>query len=338
MKKRINLFHPLLIFILMQIAWISLLALWIYWYSSNYLLIKQAGERFLPQFINVSTRTQLFTLIFGLVLLILLLGGMYFVFIYLTRQININLLYENFIANFTHELKSPLASIQLYLETLHRSNVSEEIRQEFLERMLMDTQRLKRIIDAILDISQIEQKKKLYNLELYPADKIVKELIKECQHQFKISPEQIKISGKISGKWAVDRDAMLMVFANLIDNALKYTSGELQLSIRLRQKNNQMILEFSDNGIGIDPEEQKRIFQKFYRISVPHKPDIRGTGLGLYMAREIVRGHGGKISVTSEGLNKGTTFILTFPLRAEKDRTKSVFAKPLNIVKRMYKK
>ncbi len=313
-RRRVNYIHPLLIFIFMQIAWISLLGLWIYWYVSNYIIINQVGKRLVPT-VTASPRTQLFALIFGLFLLVIILAGFYFIFIYLTRQININRLYETFIANFTHELKSPLASIQLYLETLQRRTVPKEKQAEFINQMLSDTQRLKQVIDSILDISQIEQKKKIFNLQPQEVQSTVKELIFNCQERFKLDRDRLVLKGKVKGYWLVDQEAMQMVFDNLLDNALKYSPEHSPITVRLLQERQRFCIEFIDQGIGIEKEAQKHIFQKFYRVSAPYVPDIRGTGLGLYLVKEIVKAHFGNITVKSEGINKGTTFRLCFPLK-----------------------
>ncbi len=322
MKRRVNFLHPLLIFIFMQVAWISLLGLWIYWYVSNYIIINQVGKRLVPT-VTASPRTQLFALIFGLFLLVIILAGFYFIFIYLTRQININRLYETFIANFTHELKSPLASIQLYLETLQRRDVPKEKQAEFINQMLSDTQRLKQVIDSILDISQIEQKKKIFNLQPQEVQPTVKGLISNCQERFKLERERLILKGKVKGYWLVDQEAMQMVFANLLDNALKYSPPKSTITVRLLQEKQKFCIEFIDQGIGIEKEAQKHIFQKFYRVSAPYMPDIRGTGLGLYLVKEIVKAHLGNITVKSEGLHKGTTFRLCFPLKRQSEEFKS---------------
>ena len=248
-------------------------------------------------------------------------------FIFLTRQISINLLYENFIANFTHELKSPLASIQLYLETMSRRQIDRKTQKEFLNRMLQDTQRLKRVIDAILDISQIEQRKKLFNLELVSVKQIFPELIKNSMEQFKIPPEKVTVTISCDCLVKIDRGAWLIVFSNLFDNALKYATRDLKISIKIYTKNRMLFIEFSDQGIGIHPDDQKHLFQKFFRVNRPHLPNVRGTGLGLYHVREIVRGHDGKISVFSKGIGQGTTFTIQLPF--VKNEKRPVLFKPI---------
>lgn len=312
MKKRLFIFHPVFVFILAQLAWLSLVGLWIYWYVSNYIIIKQVGKSLAPQLI--SKGTHIGTLVWGLILLVLLLGGMYFIFIYLAKQITITRLYDSFIANITHELKSPLASIQLYLETLRNRKVPLEKQHEFFELMTKDSHRLQNLINSILDISAIEQKKRIYNYRVSDAEEVVKELVTIAREQFKLSEAALVLSGSAPCQCVVDRAALKIVFDNLIDNAIKYSTNSLQLTVKISCTAKKIILEFIDHGIGIPAKNQKKIFQKFYRVHGRGIPNIKGTGLGLYMVREIVKSHGGKISVYSEGENKGSTFRIELPV------------------------
>ncbi|OPX35711.1 hypothetical protein B1H10_00625 [candidate division KSB1 bacterium 4484_188] len=312
MKKRLFIFHPIFVFIVAQIAWLSLVGLWIYWYVSNYIIIKQVGKSLSPQLISKGTHVG--ALVWGLILLVLLLGGMYFIFIYLAKQINITRLYDSFIANITHELKSPLSSIQLYLETLRSRKVPAEKQKEFLELMMKDSQRLKNLIDSILDIAAIEQKKTTYTYRVSKVENVVREIVAGAREQFKLSEDALILEGHASCQWVVDRNAIKTVFDNLIDNAIKYTAGTFHLIIRMSHTNKKIIAEFIDRGIGIEPGKRKKIFHKFYRIPGRNIPSIQGTGLGLYIVREIIKSHGGKISVMSNGVEKGTTFRIELPV------------------------
>lgn len=315
MKTRKLIIHPVFVFILAQLAWLTLVGLWIYWYVSNYIILEQVGDKLSPQIISKST--NILALVSGCVMLVVLLGGMYLIFIYLTKQINITRLYDNFIANITHELKSPLASLQLYLETLKMRNIPESRRQEFIHLMLKDARRLKNLINSILEISAIEQKKMAYHYQVYPAESLVRQLIWGTEERFKLPPDTIRITGEAPCQWVADRNAMKIVFDNLIDNALKYSGKEFELTVKMSCNSKQLYLEFIDNGVGIPASEQKKIFNKFYRIYGKHIPNIKGTGLGLYMVQEIVKLHGGTISVHSDGYNCGTTFRIEFPIYRE---------------------
>ncbi len=311
-RRKSNFAHPIVIFVIAQLAWLTVVGLWIYWYVSNYIILKKVGENLSPQLI--SKGTNVLTLVWGLILLVMILGGMYFIFIYLARQININRLYDSFIASVTHELKTPLASIQLYLETLLYRPVPPEKEREFLDFMMRDTHRLRKLINSILDISALEQNKMNFNFQIFPVEKLVKELVVEAREQFKIDAETIEIQGKAPCLCRVDREAFKTVFDNLIDNARKYSAGDFHLTVRMYCTVQKFFLEFTDRGIGLAEKDRKNVFNKFYRVSGPDIPNVKGTGLGLYLVREIVRSHGGKISVFSEGLNRGCTFKIELPV------------------------
>ena len=318
MKKRITLVHPLLIFIVAHLVWLSLLGLWIYWYVNNYLILQQVKSTLLPE--KIPEVTNIVALILGLVMLVLLLIGMYFVFIFLAKQINITRMYDTFVANVSHELKSPLASIQMYLETLRMRNVPIEKQKMFVNLMIKDSQRLKSLINSILDISVIEQKKKVYDFKVYSVNKIVKDLIKKSCDQFKLPPNSIFISGGNSCYIKVDKDAMEIIFNNLIDNAIKYTVESFKMDIHIKCNSTRVSLDFIDKGIGIDYKNQRNIFHKFFRISDENIPNIKGTGLGLYIVKEIVKAHKGKISVFSKGVNLGSTFRIDLPVHKKTEQ------------------
>ncbi|MBN1998185.1 HAMP domain-containing histidine kinase [candidate division KSB1 bacterium] len=312
MKRKSTIFHPLFIFIISQLAWLSLLGLWIYWFVSNYIIFNQVGNRLAPQM--VPKATNIFALVLGVCLLLFLLLGMYLIFSFLNRQRQITQLYDNFIANITHELKSPLASIQLYLETLNTREVPLQRRQEFLNLMLQDANRLQNLINNILQISGLQKKINVYHFSIYNADALISQIIKETEQKFKLSAGKVRITGAANKSIVADVNALKMVFDNLVDNALKYSMNEHPITVHLAAHVQNVVVEIIDRGIGIELNDQKKIFQKFQRVYYSYSPNVKGTGLGLYLAKEIVKYHGGKISVYSRGKNTGTTFRVEFPV------------------------
>ena len=312
MRIRSTIFHPVVIFVSAQLAWLSLLGLWINWYVSNYVVIEKVGDRISPQLISKSTNIT--TLVVGIILLVAILMGIYLIFFYLNRQKNINKLYDNFIANVTHELKSPLASIQMYLETLQIRDVPREKHADFVRFMLKDVDRLKRLINSILEISALEQKKVAHNFHVFVAEKLCKTLIKEAIEQFKLDEKTVKVEGSTNSLCVIDKDALKIVFDNLIENALKYSHGTFHLTITLRETTKKFCIDFTDQGIGISLKDQAKLFNKFHRVYHSQIPNVRGTGLGLYWVREIIRIHGGKVTVFSRGLFQGTTFKIELPI------------------------
>lgn len=312
MRKRYSLAYNLAIFILAQIVWLALLGLWIYWYVSNYLIFEKVGEKVSPQI--VIDTPNVFPFVGGIVLLVGLSFSMVLIFRHLNVQIRLTRLYDNFIANITHELKSPLSSLQLYLETLNTRNVPPEKQKEFLEQMIRDTARLQKLISTILEISALESRKNKANFELYDCCEIISRLLKEAAEQFRLEDNTIDFNCDSKANISIDVNAFKMVIDNLIDNSIKYTTGELKINVSVKTSLNKVEIHFTDNGIGIPPQEQKNVFQKFYRIYDADIPNVKGTGLGLYWVKEIIKNHKGKISVKSEGKGKGTTFIIELPI------------------------
>ncbi|MEW6508318.1 MAG: HAMP domain-containing sensor histidine kinase [Bacteroidota bacterium] len=312
MKKKHSLLILILAFIFAQFAWMGLLGLWIYWYVSNYLIFKQVGDKLSPQIVLDSPNVFIF--VGGIILIALIAVAMFFIFRNLTVQIKLTRLYDNFIANVTHELKSPLSSIQLYLETLNVKQVPPEKRDEFLKLMMKDANRLNKLINSILEISRLEQKRIAHDYHIYNADEIVVQLVKNSSEQFRIPEDAININGSASCKCVLDKDAMQIVFDNLTDNAVKYSKQPVQISVKLSRNPKKFMVEFGDKGIGISQKYHKKIFQKFSRIDNKDIPTVKGTGLGLYWVKEIITLHGGKISAYSEGKEKGTNFIIELPI------------------------
>ena len=316
MRGKHSLFYHILIFILAQLVWLSLLGIWIYWYVKNYLVFEKVGESVSPQLIYDVQNALPFVL--GLILLIGLSFITSLIFRHLNVQLKITRLYDNFIGNVTHELKSPLSSIQLYLETLKQRNVPVEKQKEFIDIMLKDTGRLQGLINSILDIAAQEKKKLLYEYQVYDADSFMKKIIEESFDRFRVAKEQYKISGVVYCKILAGRDAFRIVFDNLIDNAVKYSIKQPMINIQLNCYGGKLIVQFTDNAIGIANNEHKKIFNKFYRIYNNEIPNVKGTGLGLYRVREIIKAHYGKIIVSSNGENKGTTFTIELPVYEER--------------------
>ncbi len=311
MKGKHSLFYHILIFIIAQLVWLSLLGIWIYWYVSNYIIFEKVGDQVSPQLVYDVQNALPFIL--GLILLIGLSFTTSLIFRHLNVQLRLNKLYDNFIGNVTHELKSPLSSIQLYLETLKQRDVPAEKRKEFIDMMVKDADRLQSLINTILEISAHEKKKLAQDYRVYKADIIVKELINESCEKFRVTKENFLVSADVSCEIVASRDALKIVFDNLVDNAVKYSTNLAKITVSLICNSKKVLINFSDLGIGISAKEQKKIFNKFYRIYNKEIPNVKGTGLGLYRVKEIIKAHDGKILVYSEGEGKGTTFKIELP-------------------------
>ena len=319
MKKKNSLLYYITVFTLAQLAWFSLLLLWISWYVSNYILITEIGEKVSTQIL--SETTNVLALVGGLVLLVVISIAMSLIFIYLTKQMNLTKLYDNFIANVTHELKSPLSAIQLYLETMNSRQVPREKEKEFFIIMLKDVSRLNRLINSILEISGLEQKKLVHNYTIIEAQLLTSQLISEAMDDYRLPEETVIVTGGTECLCVIDQAAYRIVIYNLFDNAIKYSGGKVKIDIDNLQNSKYFVLTFRDYGIGIPIIKQEKIFHKFLRIYDQESSSVKGTGLGLYWVREIIKSHGGKVSVFSAGRDQGTTFTIEIPIyRATKKR------------------
>ena len=312
MNKNRLLFYPVFIFVLAQLAWFLVIGLWIYRYVTNNMIFKQVGEHLSPQL--VSQNANVLALIGGLILMVTVSVAMSLIFRHLTIQLKITNMYDNFIANITHELKSPLSSIQLYLETLKTRDVPPAKQHEFLTFMMRDTNRLQNLINSILDISGLEQKKFVYDFQVVTAGPTFQKLMEEAIIQSKLPKESITILGEASYPCVMDLNAMRIVLDNLVDNAIKYSKKIPEILLRLSSTTKHILIEFQDQGIGISPKNQKNVFYKFHRIYRRDIPNVKGTGLGLYWVKEIIKAHGGRIYVQSQGRGRGSTFYIELPI------------------------
>ena len=319
LRRRHSFAYNLVIFILAQLVWLAVLLLWIYWYVKNNIIFEQVGETISPQI--VYDAPSVFPFVGGIVLLTGLSVSLVLIFRHLNIQIKLNALYDNFIANVTHELKSPLSSIQLYLETLNSRDVPEEKKKEFYGLMMRDAERLKNLVNSILEIASMDKKKSYRDFEVYKADETIKKIILESAEQFQLKEDSIKFSGDAGCDILLDRSSIKTVFDNLVDNSIKYSINPLKITVRFKRNAKKAEIEFSDNGIGIPNDQIKKIFQKFHRIYDKDIPNVKGTGLGLYVVREIIKNHKGKIAAISEGKGKGSIFKIELPIYVAKDKS-----------------
>jgi len=319
MRRRHSFVYNLVIFILAQLVWLAVLLLWIYWYVKNNIIFEQVGENISPQI--VYDAPSVFPFVGGIVLLVGLSLALVLIFRHLNLQIRLNALYDTFIANVTHELKSPLSSIQLYLETLSSRDVPEEKKNEFYGLMMRDAERLKNLINSILEIAAMDKKKFQRDFEVYKADETIKEIILESAEQFQLKETMIKFSGDAGCEVLLDRSSIKTVFDNLVDNSIKYSISQLDINVNFKCNTKKVEIEFADNGIGIPQDEIKKIFQKFHRIYDIDIPNVKGTGLGLYVVKEIIKNHKGKVTAHSEGKSKGSKFKIELPVYVGKKKS-----------------
>ncbi len=302
-----------MIFIGVQIAWIILMAVWINWYLKNSRDLQDFAQKLRPDLFSAEFNWLI--LLEGCFLMLVILAGVYMIFVYWNKQAKLNDLQSNFVASVSHELKSPLASIQLYLETLKYQKVSREDSEDFVETMLTDTERLSSLIDNILASSKYEPKNMQLEFKPVEVGAFLSEVLQGLKRQFEDRNCNVNLETDAPVIAKLDQRAMRMVFNNLIGNALRYSPVGSTLTIRVRNGKKTCEIDFIDQGIGLNKKDVKKIFKKFYRVQNLDTQNIEGAGLGLFISKEIVKNHKGSIRVSSEGLNKGAVFTVSLPVQ-----------------------
>lgn len=255
-------------------------------------------------------------LIFGIIFFALIITGLILNTIFLVREIRRNEQHDAFLNAVTHELKTPIASIKLYLETLKARDLDKEKRDEFYDIMLADNERLLGTVEQVLQASSTREKQRQLNLADIDLGAMIGDVIATIRSQRHLDEGAIKYVAPAESLSVMgDRNELRTVIANLIDNAIKYSSGEPRISVKLRAKGDRAA-EFyvHDSGIGIPRADLKRVFKRFYRVPNPSVDAAKGTGLGLAIVKSIVEKHGGRVRAQSRGDGKGTTFFIRLPM------------------------
>ena len=292
------------------------MGLWIARYAVSHVIYKEIGQRYA---IRINSGADVAMLVVGLVLIAAGIAGISILFRRLNQQFHQTRLYDNFIASVTHELKTPLAAIRLYLDTIGRyADISAEQRHEFLEQMQRETGRLEHTIGAILEVGRIESGYARYQCTILEAGPTIKSILMELAGQFTLSPEHISISGALQAQIVFNPNALRGVFENLFENSRKYSRNALRLEVTLAETQDEILINFRDYGVGVPRKQLKKIFKKFHRIADPQNPSVKGTGLGLFLVRGILHYHGGRIQAELPKEGGGLIMRITLPVYTPK--------------------
>jgi signal transduction histidine kinase len=257
-------------------------------------------------------------LVLGIIFFLVILAGVVLNTIFLVRETRRNEQHDAFINAVTHELKTPVASIRLYLETLQRRDLAEDKRREFYKVMLADSDRLIDLIEQVLRAGRITARSRVPHR--VPID--LRDTVRECLDLARVrhhlpdgalayvdrvaEPAQATVLG--------DPDELKAALSNLVDNAIKYSNGDVHVEVELTPiEDRRVSVRVKDDGIGISAAELKRIFRRFYRIPEAVAMRIKGTGLGLFIVSSVARKHGGRVFAESPGPGHGSTFTLQLP-------------------------
>lgn len=251
----------------------------------------------------------------GVLLLALLIAGVVLNTFFLVREIRRNEQHDAFINAVTHELKTPVASIRLYLETLQSRAVDEDKRQEFYRVMLEDSDRLLETIEQILRTGRVGSSSRRPNFSRIDLNQLVAECVERTRTLYHLSPESLEYQHDGPMRIFADPDEVRAAVSNLIDNAVKYSGAEVQVAVEtVTIDANTVAVRVRDRGTGIPKTELKQIFKRFHRVAGAAAARTPGTGLGLYIVRSVAKRHGGKAWAESEGPGRGSTFVLQLPV------------------------
>ena len=233
---------------------------------------------------------QIALLVFGIIFFAIIITGLVLNTTFLVREIRRNEQHDAFLNAVTHELKTPIASLRLYLETLQTREVAEAKRQEFYGVMLADTNRLLNTVEQVLKASRAREKNLLLNISEISLAELLGDCVERVKTRYNLNDDSISFT------------------------APSPTDAAIKVSIAVKNLNEKIaVVRIKDAGIGILPGDLKRIFKRFYRVPSPKTQKTKGTGLGLFIARSIVKKHGGRISAESRGDGTGSTFIVQLP-------------------------
>lgn len=254
-------------------------------------------------------------LFLGVLLLAMIIAGIVLNTTFLVREIRRNEQHDAFINAVTHELKTPVASIRLYLETLQTRAVDEAKRKEFYRVMLDDSDRLLATIEQVLRTGRIGPASRKPNFTRIDLGGMVEECLARVRTLHHLAADSLMYHPGPPVAVLGDSDEVQAAVLNLIDNAVKYSGNDVKVTVETAKVDGKYVsVRVSDRGAGIPKAALKQIFKRFYRIPGPLATRVKGTGLGLYIVRSVAKRHGGRAWAESEGPGRGSTFVLQLPV------------------------
>ncbi len=254
-------------------------------------------------------------LVLGALLMAAIVSGVVLNTIFLVREIRRNAQHDAFINAVTHELKTPIASIRLYLETLQTRAVDDAKRLEFYRIMVEDSDRLLGTIEQVLRTGRIGASSRRLNLTRIDLSGMVEQSLERVRALHHVAPDSLEYRPGPPVTIVGDAEEVQAAVSNLIDNAVKYSGSDVHVTVETARVDGKYVaLRVTDHGPGIPKTELKRIFRRFYRVPGALATRVKGTGLGLYIVRSVAKRHGGRAWAESEGPGHGATFVLQLPI------------------------
>lgn len=261
-------------------------------------------------------------LVLGTIFFVLVLAGLIALMGWLVREMRTNQRQRAFLDAVTHEMRTPVASLRLYLETLERHDPDPERRREFLTRMNRDVERLDHTVEQVLLAARAEEATRGVPKDRVLLPELLDECIEDLCARHELPATAVKLDGRSPTHVRGNRAELAVVFRNLLENAVKYSDDPVEIHVRVSQKSDDRIdVAISDRGIGIPATELRKIFQRFYRAGRDVQRTASGLGLGLFIVRNLVRRQGGRVVARSEGAGAGSRFVVTLRVATEPGAT-----------------
>ena len=309
MRRGAWFFHPISIFVFSTVALVLSLFLYIYWYVEVSTGLEAMVRKLnLEQVQVLAPQTWVVVLVLSILVGIILMG-IFTIFVYNQKTLQLFRLQHNFINNFTHELKTPVTSLKLFLETFLRYDLARADQEKYIRYMLSDVGRLTDNINRILNLARLESKSYQADFKLTDPVQSIEDLLETHAPLFEGC--DIHIHPPLDGPWRypVDRPLFDMLVMNLLTNAVKYNTSERpRIDIRFYAGRRHLRLCFEDNGIGIGKGEARKIFRRFYQAGRPGRTLAKGSGLGLNLVENIARLHKGRVEADSRADADGSIF------------------------------
>ena len=257
-------------------------------------------------------------LFFGIIFFALLIAGMVVNTIFLVRELRRSEQHDSFINAVTHELKTPIASMRLHLETLQRRDLPEPKKQEFYRVMLSDADRLTETVEQVLRAGRAGDKKAGKEKADVDFSKLVRECMEAIRTRYHLQAEALRYEEVVSNGNGLhvrgSAEDLRTAVSNVLDNAIKYSGDQVDVEVRLEAPDERkLVLSVRDRGVGIAADDLKRIFKRFHRLAPRSLAHVKGTGLGLFIVKSIAKKHGGRAFARSEGEGQGTTLVIELP-------------------------
>ena len=314
------LLHPVTVFVLLQVVWITVTLLWVIWFVGEVDEITKLARSFGSQ--HFDTRYAIVIMVIGCVLLGMLLAGTVVLFVFVQRQAQHISQHKRFLSSVTHELRSPLASLRLHVETMQARKLDSTTLQQITYMAIDDIDRLSRFVNQILvsarldsGIDGLDDSTELVDMREFIAEAVngLKWIDGRLHHR-------IDIDCQVGIKVRIAKSIVVLILNNLVENAVKYSPRDSKVLIRVTTVATGIVISVHDRGFGIAERDRKKVFEMFYRAKIAEKKAISGTGLGLFIVKSLARCLGGSISVAQRADGQGSVFEVFLPIKSGRNR------------------